>query len=352
MLLRYRIKPLSPIITPLMSDTFFGHFCWAMRYQKGESFLTDFLSSYGSKEGAPVLFSSAIISGYLPRPVLPPPKRAQIRSFIEKYFVKNPHGHLKDMTDRQKRFQGMESVKSWNKLRLIAIDEWTSLKDDYSEMRVMDIFYQRLKTHTDGENRFFEAEVTAANTISRSSGAVLSEGGFFPREKTWYHKNVELELYVEINSQELSPVVDWFLTDYLPLNGFGKDKSVGMGCMEIARDDTFDPGVFKVKDANALLSLSLAAFEGMEKDKPFYNLITKFGKLGGAFAFSSPSGGAPRPFKKPILMFEPGAVFFTKEHLNTKPLIGNVHSDKRIRQCGIPVTLPFRTREDNSNVQD
>ena len=36
------------------------------------------------------------------------------------------------------------------------------------------------------------------------------------------------------------------------------------------------------------------------------------------------------------------------EGLNDKPLLDNVHSDKRIRHCGIPVTLPFKISEDIS----
>ena len=43
MLYRYNIRPKSPVMTPLMSDTFFGHFCWALGYEKGEGFLEDFL---------------------------------------------------------------------------------------------------------------------------------------------------------------------------------------------------------------------------------------------------------------------------------------------------------------------
>lgn len=351
MLYRYRIKPLSPFMTPLMSDTFFGHFCWAVLYEKGEDFLADFLSTYRNDKKAPVLFSSAFISGHLPRPVLPPLKRQQSCNFIEKYFVENADGPFKYKVEKEKRFRGMSIVKSWKKQRIISLENWLTLKNNYSEFRLFEIFYDQLKAGIYKEARLCETEVTASNTISRVSGKVMEEGGgLFQREKTWYHKNTELELYVEINSKELLSLVNWFLTDYLPLNGFGKDKSVGMGYLEISTDVAFNPDIFNVSTANARMVLSSTAFEAMGKYNSFYRLMTKFGKLGGEYAVSSPTGGATRPFKKPILMLEPGSIFFTTEHLNNKPLLDHVHSDERIRQCGVPVTLPIKIMEDDSNV--
>jgi len=335
-----------------MSDTFFGHFCWAALYEKGESFLEDFLALYGAGKAAPVLFSSAFVSGYLPRPVLPQPKREQIRGFVQEYFVQDPDGRFpRETTDKQKRFKGMTTVKSWNKLRFVRLEDWVSLKNDYSEFRLLEIFYDRFKTETEKADRICETEVTASNSISRTDGMVLEEGGLFQREKTWYHEGTELDLYVEVNSEELAPLVKWFLTDYLPRNGFGKDKSVGIGYMQISPDDLFNPDVFDVNGHNACVSLSLTAFEGMEQYEAFYRLIAKFGKLGGDYAVSSPSGGAVRPFKKPILMIEPGGVFLAAECLNKKPLLDRVHSDERIRHCGIPVTLPVKIREDEFNVK-
>lgn len=69
MLYRYKITPGSPLITPLMSDTFFGHFCWAVLYHKGEDYLSDLLDSFDNGNPAPVLFSSAFFRGICP--VLP-----------------------------------------------------------------------------------------------------------------------------------------------------------------------------------------------------------------------------------------------------------------------------------------
>jgi len=350
MLYRYKIRPKSPFITPLMSDTFFGHLCWALRYDKGEDFLVDFLNSYGNDKSAPVLFSSAFASGMLPRPVLPPLDRKQTRKFIEEKFVNNNAELFKSMTDKQKRFTGMTLVKSWNKIGCLSIKQWKSLKDEYSELRVLETFFERYKREDDFRDLTpFEIEVSASNAINRASGTVTAEsGGLFQREKIWYHKGIELDLYVEINSNDMIPIVLRFLTEYLPATGFGADKSIGMGELAITPDDMFEPDRFSGKAPNARLSLSLASFPGIDSYESFYRLKTKFGKLGGDFAFSSPTGGNPKPFKKPVLMYEPGAVFLCDEDFSDKPLLENIHSDERIRHCGIPVSIPFKISEDIS----
>ncbi|MDY6853444.1 MAG: hypothetical protein SWO11_01860 [Thermodesulfobacteriota bacterium] len=347
MLYRYKIRPMSPVMTPFMSDTFFGHFCWAVLYEKGAVYLDDFLSIFGAGHKAPVLFSSAFVSGYLPKPVLPPPKRDEIREFVKSYFVEKPYAGIRSMSDKGKRFDGMTKIKTWNNLKLISIEDWLSLKDDYCETHLLEIFYKRLQADVDSEKPIFETEIAASTTISRLSGTVPEEGGgLFQREKTWYHKDMELDLYVEINQEEIVPLVKWFLCDYLPLYGFGKDKSVGMRCIEVEQDNLFSQEQFSVNNPNSSVTLSLAAFDGMAKYKSFYRLMTKFGKLGGNYAYSSPTGGGTKPYKKPILMIEPGGVFFTNEDLSAKPLLDEVHSDPSIRQCGIPVMLPLRIRED------
>lgn len=347
MLLRYKIKPVSPIMTPFMSDTLFGHFCWAMRYEKGERYLEQFLSSYKKGSQPPVLFSSAFFSEYLPRPVLPPPKRSLMSGFIEKYFINDPDGLFPGHSSKQRRFEGLSKLKEWNKRQFISIKTWLELKDNYSEYRLQEKFYDQLRDNSAGEPKTAVTEITVSNTLNRITGSVQEDGGgLFSREKVWFHPDDELDLYVEINTEELISLVKWFLEEYLPETGFGKDKSVGMGGLDINEDTTFDPDLFKVDSANACMVLSLSSFEGMEDYKSFYRLKTKFGKLGGDFAFSSPTGGNPRPFKKPILMMEPGSIFFTSKQISTEGLIKNVHSDERIRHCGLPVTLPIRIMED------
>jgi len=335
MLYRYKITPKSPLITPLMSDTFFGHFCWAIRYKEGEAYLSDFLNLYGEGKVAPVIFSSAFLTGQIPRPSLPSPNRDQIRAFVHNHFGE----------DKKNKLEGLSKIKKWSKRRFVTLDQWSKLKDDYSVIKL----YEYFAAEKDEPRKTEIKEVVAANTINRLTGTVPEEGGggLFQRETVWYYKDICLDLYVEINAPEIASQVNWFLTKYLPQNGFGADKSVGMGHLSIEQDESFDEKDYSVENPNARISLSLAAFSGMEKYRASYNLTTKFGKLGGDYAFSSPTGGNPRPFKKPILMYEPGAVFLCSESFSNKPLLAEVHSDQKIRHCGIPITLPFRLNEES-----
>ncbi|MCD6487300.1 MAG: hypothetical protein J7K35_08250 [Syntrophobacterales bacterium] len=337
MLYRYRLKPLSSLITRVMSDTMFGHFCWAIRYQDGEESLERFLKGYDVDSPAPVLFSSAFLSGYIPRPTLPHLGREHALEFVKKHFG----------TDKASIFEGLSKIKSWNKRRLIKIEHWKALKDSYDD----EALYELLQNGDTDEERKRITELSSHNVISRETGSVPSEGGgLFTREKMWYDLDISLDIYVLINDSAIETSVDNFLTQYLPQNGFGADKSLGMGAFDICQDEGFDPGDFEVASANARMSLSLAAFPDMCNYSAFYRLKTKFGKLGGDFSVTSPTGGDTRPFKKPVLMYEEGAVFIGCHSLDTMPLLTDIHSDTRIRHCGVPVTLPLSIREDLCHV--
>jgi CRISPR-associated protein Csm4 len=337
MLTRYIIKPLAPLMTSIMSDTLFGHFCWAMRYKEGKKALEGFLRSYDGRNPSPILFSSAFPSGNLPRPTLPPLTREEARVFARRHFG----------NDKGAIHNGLAKIKSWNKRHLVRIDLWRSLKDRYDNTALYEMIMEDGDESDQGSPI---PELTAHNRISRLFGTVPSEGGgLFTRNKAWYLPGTALDVYAQILDDTLEEFAHDFLTRYLPQTGFGADKSLGMGALEIVRDDTFKPDEFDVTEANACVSLSLTAFPGMGDYSAYYRLRTKFGKLGGDFAFISPTGGDVRPFKKPILMYEEGAVFLGAPRLETMSLLEHVHSDDRIRHCGIPITLPLEIREDLSH---
>jgi len=325
MLYRYKATPKSPFMTEIMSDTLFGHLCWAIAYTEGDKFLEEFLTRYEENKPAPILFSSAFPAGRLPRPTLPALTRKKSNTLMGK--------------DRKNIVKNVSKLKDLSKKKFIAIDDWKTLKNDYSQQK----FYEMHLKRQDTDETCFNIETGAANAISRINGRTLEDGGFFTREKRWHNEDTTLDIYMQADESEYDRA-HWFLTDYLPQNGFGADKSIGMGHMTIEQDKDFDPSFFEVNEPNARMSLCLAAFEGIGSIDASYKLNTKFGKLGGSFAFSSPTGGNPKPFKKPILMYEPGAIFFCKDELNDRPLLNQVHSEPtaNIRHCGIPITLPLK----------
>lgn len=340
MLSKYRIKPRSPVITPFMSDTFFGHFCWALAFKHGERYLTEFLDMFGQGNSAPVLFSSAFPQGFLPRPSMPALSRKKTQELIASSIFNG-----RDDIQQKDLFEAVNFVKEFNKRRFVPLKHWTKVKEDYSEISLMSLFFSEKDC---GHPTDTITEITVSNTINRSTGTVDSSGGLFNREKHWYPEDMALDLYIDINVIDYEEDVIWFLDDFLPNYGFGADKNIGMGALLIERDEHFSAQSLEVQDANAVMALSLSSFPGIEKYQAFYRLKCKFGRLGGDFAVSSPTGGNPKPFKKPILMYEPGAVFMTSDDLKSMSLLTNVHSDERIRHCGVPVTLPFKVKETDS----
>ena len=328
MLQRYKIRLLSPLGTDLMSDSIFGHFCWGLRYLEGERFLGDFLGAFGRGRRAPVLFSSAFPEGTIPRPELPHPERSAVMAFARQ----------KAGDDRLSLLKEIEKARAILSRRYISLADWQDLKGRVSWTSIL---AGRRRDDADGDPKQDE-EIAYSNVISRRTGTVSEEGGLFARTRFWYRGNGGLHLYVAINDPTLFSVTERVLLEYIPATGFGADKSVGMGRLSVEKDESFDPSVFDCPSANARLLLSMTAFDGLERYESYYRLKTKYGRLGGGFASASPTGGEPRPFKKPILMYEPGAVIVTADPPDTADLLRGVHTDARICHCGVPLSIPFR----------
>jgi len=329
MLLRYKVRVLSPLETPLMSDTLFGHFCWGLRYMEGERFLEDFLGRFGGGRKAPVLFSSAFPAGMIPRPELPPPERSVIVSFARE----------KAGDDRGQLLKALQKARGILRQNYISVSAWQRIKEGLSWLSMLSLLW---KDGAKGDELEPVEEITQSNVINRLSDSVSQEGGLFTRTKSWYPKDSSLEFYTAVGDSALLPVMEKVLLEYIPGTGFGADKSIGMGRLAVGRDTSFAPAALECPGANARLLLSMAAFDGLERHEAYYRLKTKYGKLGGGFAAASPTGGDPRPFKKPVLMYEPGAVVLTTDALDAADLLRGVHTDARICHCGIPLSIPFR----------
>ena len=66
----YRIKlnTFSGILTPLQSDTIFGHLCWILAYRKGDKKLQEFLDPFKAGN-PPFLISDGFPNDFLPKPL-------------------------------------------------------------------------------------------------------------------------------------------------------------------------------------------------------------------------------------------------------------------------------------------
>ena len=69
-LYRFTLTPQSAMGTPLVGDTFFGQFCWAVRNRFGEARLIELLEGY-TEQRPFIVVSDAFPQGFLPLPTLP-----------------------------------------------------------------------------------------------------------------------------------------------------------------------------------------------------------------------------------------------------------------------------------------
>ena len=79
-------QPKSPLITPLHSDTLFGHVAWAVRYLWEESRLVKFLGAFQDGSDAPFLISDGFPAGYLPKPFYKALPLAELRRIVQATF--------------------------------------------------------------------------------------------------------------------------------------------------------------------------------------------------------------------------------------------------------------------------
>jgi CRISPR-associated protein Csm4 len=126
--------------------------------------------------------------------------------------------------------------------------------------------------------------------------------------------------------------------------GFGKKKSSGYGQFEVIGDIEGFSDFEEPEQANGFIILSnyIPSSDDKITEETHYDFVVKYGRFGEEKALSS------NPFKKPIILFTPGSVFFTNNI--EKNFFGRITSPGHISefnldavQFGIPFILKFKT---------
>jgi len=300
----------------MQSDTLFGHFCWALRYVKGERALIEFLGAF-SEDNAPLILSSGFPKGYLPMPVLRPLSLDEEEVIAQKC---------------KSKLEFAREMKDLKKVLFIPIEALQLLKDNLS-------CFNLYNKHIDGEvllenpNIWSVAE-TWHNAKNRLTDRVV-EGKLFAKEDIFFSEGADIAVYFEDSYFGIDELCK--LLDFIARSGYGADKSSGRGFFEYRLIDDWDLPVSE--NPNAFMSLS--HYHPKEGDfiEGFYETTTKFGKIGGHWA-SGIEGG---PFKMPLLMLTPGSVLVPgKQKDFYGGLIANVHRKEGIVHYGI--SLPLKVR--------
>ena len=273
------------------------------------SMVEEFLAPF--RQGRPpFVLSDGFPGDLLPRPFLPTP----MRDTTSRDEHAAAGSRARSMLVRPADFQA---------IRRDASAVWQSVPDQWKTLDVPHAGISRTTSTTapdeEGETgRFFQTQLKA-----------LAAGD-----------TVSLYLRAEADWGERVPEM---LAEMAPL-GFGRDRSTGAGAFELIGVEEFE-GFEEIEGANGFISLSSYCPARNDPTKGRWRLRLKRGKLGE-------NAGGGNPFKRPLIQFEPGAVFVTDGPL--RPYYGRAVADiapgmpEAIQCCytlAVPAVLPAETGE-------
>lgn len=296
---RLRLKLLSPLGTPMQSDTLFGHLAWQIARRDGPDAVAEFLAPFLA--GAPpFILSDAFPAGLLPKPLFPSkgtPQDQPREIYAEtKHRAKAPFLHAEDFINVAKgKAANPEPVPS----------PWRSIETPHAAID------RNTWTTTPGGQFFFtEAQVLTSGFDS-------------------------LDLYIRAANGWAEKVTD-LIRDMAPA-GFGRDKSVGYGVFEVLDLVPWN-GFGPIDRPDAFISLSTYMPAAADPVDGRWRVRVKRGCLGEM-------AGQGNPFKRPMIQFEPGAVFRTPGP--PKPFYGRIVSGiapgmPGAVQCALTLAVPAR----------
>jgi CRISPR-associated protein Csm4 len=181
-----------------------------------------------------------------------------------------------------------------------------------------------------------ETVQTLHNTIDREANTVL-DGGLYSTMEIWsgiidrnsFKSLWDIYVLSSLEKERIIQLVDWAFE-----NGYGADSSVGKG--KIIRKSGPVPAAPK-KGGNTYMALGpFVVTDGSGISDLRADIFVRSGKVGGAFA------SALSPYKKPVVLFDAGAVFSCDKALEcVGRLLTEMHGeDKRICQSGFAPVIP------------
>lgn len=320
---RVRLTLRSPLGTPLVADTLFGHLCWGVAYHEGAEAVTAFL---GKMQGAepPLIISDPLPAEHWPTPVLPPPPREQadsLKADIQK--------RLGDPLASHDLLRGL-TRRPW-----LPHTIWPEVAAGLSSAGIAGTLFRRDVPGYTG----LKPEPVAHNTINRLSGQTLEEGGFFFDSLEFAAGPAPYDVWVRtaFDAERLRRVFERGLA-----GGYGRDSSTGKGHLTV---DAVEPlALPTVADANAVMTLGVCAPAAGDPIDGYWNIDVRHGKLGGPYALHAGGDDQTPVFKKPVVLLARGAVFRSER---PRPFMGRIVRDvhptrSEVITCGLTLTLPVR----------
>ena len=297
---RAELKPLSSFVTPLQSDTLWGHLMIMERDEaRREGMITSSLAG-----DPPFLVSAGFPAGFLP---LPPPVTVQDEDL--QVLAKELYPDGVSSLARIKSIKN--TIKSLCKKSFVRYKGFSELNEAvWSPMARIKHFINYPESYLPGNDDVIHTADVMHTAVNRRSSAAL-EGHLYDRPELFFTGGIDV--FFQIRETAYKSRIE-LLLNALQQNGYGARTTIGKGrfewpgkLIEETRSIFFDTSGSSDSDTKEWLSLSsFTPVAGQIASYMSPKAIIKRGRLGNWLpdmaAFS-------HPWKKPLLMLPPGTVF-------------------------------------------
>jgi CRISPR-associated protein Csm4 len=328
-LVTYSVRWRGATGTPLRGDTLWGEVCWALRETAGEAHLTRLLEQMQAPDGRPFALSDAMPEGLLPRPVMPPLPRREREALLP---------------PDTPPLRGLQRLKKARKVRLIPAD-WLRARAA-TGLTERDITAECLRV-SDGTRAPVPALIEDPRThvtINRQTGRAL-EGALFMDSASW-SSPPDAPWHIVADPGLLGEPALTEALRYVGLTGHGADASTGMGKFDIEPPRPFDwPDI---PEPNAALALGSFCPAPADPARGWWRLETRFGRVGNIYSCRDINGVRPTPFKKPLVMLQPGSLLGPATAAGCwrlGRLVAGIHALPQVVHGAITPALPVRVTD-------
>ena len=285
---RLTIEPRTSFRTPLQSDTIWGHLMWALRYLEGEGALLAFLKRYRGGD-PPVLVSAGFPTGTLPLPVLQP-----------RQATPTEEEEGQDAFSLSDLVVGGALRKALEEERYLPLVQWREMAGRLSA-KAVDEAREEAREALRHLREAQQMQPVTRTAVDRVTGSAR-EAQLFVSDETFFEPGHRIDVWHKVADESLLPRLErWW--QWMEANGFGQRKSAGHGAFDIQGEGLVEASgeLPEVIEPNGFVSLSAWVPKRADPTNVTYRTRVKRGKLAETLALRN-------PWKKPLLMLEPGAV--------------------------------------------
>ncbi len=327
---RLIIKPLSSFVTPLQSDTIFGHIAWTIAYneKKAEETLRNLLDEF--KKAPPFIVSSGFPHGKLPIPILKP------LSHEDKEKISSDVVEL------------AENLTAVNMIDFLPIEELKKITNNVSNRELLNILISNKEAFRSDNKNCVDEKIIMRTAVDRITGAALEEA-LYDSKECFFTSMIDIWIRF-YNLDYIEKLQRWF--NCLEYEGFGANLSTGSGQFEIVSFNEENNLLPETAEPNAFMTISHFSPQKGDPTDGYYQHRVKRGKVGGLWSVAGFDGKSkPHVWKYPLIMFDPGSVFkvLPGEQINKcyGRIVENIHPKKQeICQYALAFPVGLRINDD------